>query len=112
MPGMEPSVVTPSQLVPEPSISVSMNLVPVGLTPLVAANKTLLDLTGPDTKFVPGVGPVQSRAALQAQHDMLTTMRDRMHKMFRQGMGLDDMMAAGVSKDYDAAWGSPDVPAV
>jgi len=58
---------------------------------------------------VPGVGPVQTRAALQAQHDMLATMRDRMHKMFRQGMGLDDMMAAGVTKDFDATWGSPDL---
>ena len=76
---------------------------------LVAANKTLLDLTGPDTRFVPGVGPVQTRAALQAQHDMLAAMRDRMHKMFRQGMGLDDMLAAGVTKDYDATWGSPDL---
>jgi len=76
---------------------------------LVAANKTMLDLTGPDTKFVPGVGPVQARAALQAQHDMLATMRDRMHKLFRQGLGLDDMLASGVTKDYDAAWGSPDL---
>jgi cyclase len=76
---------------------------------LVAANKALLDLTGPDTRFVPGVGPVQTRAALQAQHDMLATMRDRMHKMFRQGMGLDDMLAAGFTKDYDATWGSPDL---
>jgi glyoxylase-like metal-dependent hydrolase (beta-lactamase superfamily II) len=76
---------------------------------LIAGNKMLLDLTGPETKFVPGVGPVQPRTALQAQHDMLTTMRDRMHKMFRQGMGLDDMLAAGMTKDYDAVWGSPDL---
>jgi len=76
---------------------------------LVTANKTVLDLTGPETTFVPGVGPVQPRAALQAQHDMLATMRDRMHKLFRQGMGLDEMLAAGVTKDYDAVWGSPDL---
>ncbi len=76
---------------------------------LVTANKTMLDLTGPETRFVPGVGPAQPRAALQAQHDMLATMRDRMHKLFRQGMGLDDMLGAGVTKDYDATWGSPDL---
>jgi glyoxylase-like metal-dependent hydrolase (beta-lactamase superfamily II) len=76
---------------------------------LVAANKTLLDLTNADPRFVPGVGPVQARAALQVQHDMLAAVRDRMHKLFRQGMGLDDMLASGVTKDYDAAWGSPDL---
>jgi|SRR5688500_17995596 cyclase len=69
------------------------------------ANKSLLDLTKPDTRFVPGVGAVQPRAALQAHHDMVQAMRDRMHKMMRQGMGASDMLAAGITKDFDAAWG-------
>ena len=75
---------------------------------MVTANKALLDLTKPDTQFVPGMGAVQPRAGLQAHHDMLSAMKDRMHKMFRQGMGADDMLAAGITKDFDAAWGRPD----
>jgi glyoxylase-like metal-dependent hydrolase (beta-lactamase superfamily II) len=75
---------------------------------MVTANKAMLDLTTPDTRYVPGVGAVQPRAQLQAQHDMLATMRDRLHKAFRQGMGRDDMLAAGFTKDFDEAWGTPD----
>ena len=73
------------------------------------ANKALLDLTKPDTQFVPGTGALQPRAALQAHHDMVQSMRDRMHKMMRQGMGAEDMLAAGITKDFDAAWGKPEL---
>ena len=38
---------------------------------LVTATKTLLDLSNAETRIVPGTGPVQTRADLQAQHDML-----------------------------------------
>jgi len=76
---------------------------------LIAANKTLLDLANADTRIVPGSGPVQSRADLQAQHDMLSTLRDRLAKMMRQGMGADEMLAAGATKEFDSRWGSPNV---
>jgi glyoxylase-like metal-dependent hydrolase (beta-lactamase superfamily II) len=74
---------------------------------MVTATKTLIDLTNADTRIVPGSGPVQTRADLEAQHQMLLTLRDRMGKMMRQGMGAEDMLAAGVTKDYDAKWGDP-----
>jgi hypothetical protein len=75
---------------------------------MVTASKALLDMTRPDTRYVPGIGPVQARAGLQAQLDMLSAMRDGMHKMMRQGMGAEDMLAAGLTKDFDAAWGRPE----
>ncbi len=76
---------------------------------LVNATKTLIDLTNADTRVVPGVGLVQTRADLQAQHDMLATLRERLGKMMRQGMGSDDMIAAGATKDFDEKWGNPDL---
>jgi glyoxylase-like metal-dependent hydrolase (beta-lactamase superfamily II) len=81
---------------------------------LMTATKTLLDLTNADTRIVPGVGPLQTRADLQAQLDMLTTLRDRLPKMMRQGMSAEEMLAAGATKEFDARWGSPDrfVPTV
>ena len=75
---------------------------------MVTASKALLDMTKPDTRFVPGIGAVQPRAGMQAQYDMLSAMRDGMHKMMRQGMGAEDMLAAGLTKDFDAAWGRPE----
>jgi cyclase len=73
---------------------------------MVTATKTLLDLSNANTRIVPGTGPVQTRADVQAQYDMLVAMRDRLSKMMKQGMGVDDMIAAGVSKDFDARWGN------
>jgi len=74
---------------------------------LVTATKTLLDLAKPDTRIVPGEGPVQTRADLQAQYDMLSASRDAFVKMMRQGMSADDMLAAGATKAFDAKWGDP-----
>ncbi len=54
-----------------------------------------------------GTGPVQTRADLQAQFDMLTTLRERFAKMMRQGMGANDMLAAGATKEFDEKWGDP-----
>lgn len=74
---------------------------------LVTATKTLLDLTNTDTRIVPGMGPVQTRADLQAQFDMLSAMRERLPKMMRQGMGPEDMLKAAATKEFDAKWGDP-----
>jgi glyoxylase-like metal-dependent hydrolase (beta-lactamase superfamily II) len=74
---------------------------------MVAATKTLLDMANGDTKVVPGSGPLQTRADLEAQHQMLLTARDRISKMMRQGLGAEDMLAAGITKEFDARWGDP-----
>jgi glyoxylase-like metal-dependent hydrolase (beta-lactamase superfamily II) len=74
---------------------------------LANATKTLVDVSNAETRVVPGAGPLQTRADLQAQHEMLTAMRDRLAKMMRQGMGTEDMLASGVTREFDAKWGDP-----
>jgi cyclase len=74
---------------------------------MATATKTLLDLSNAETRVIPGSGPVQTRADLQAQYEMLNAMRDRFAKMMRQGMSANDMLAAGATKDFDATWGDP-----
>jgi glyoxylase-like metal-dependent hydrolase (beta-lactamase superfamily II) len=74
---------------------------------LATATKTLLDMTNAETKVVAGSGPLRTRADVEAQHQMLLTARDRIGKMMRQGLGADDMLAAGVTKEFDATWGDP-----
>ena len=76
---------------------------------LQAAMKTLLSVANPQTRIVPGEGPVQTRADLQAQYDMLSASRDAFVKMMRQGMSADEMLAAGSTKAFDAKWGNPDL---
>jgi len=74
---------------------------------LLTATKTLLDLSNAQTRVIPATGPVQTRADLQAQFDMLTTLRERFAKMMRQGMSANDMLAAGATKEFDEKWGDP-----
>ena len=76
---------------------------------MLAANKTLLALANAETRIVPGTGPIQTRADLQAQHDMLAAMMDRLPKMMKQGFGPDDILAAAPTKEFDARWGNPDL---
>lgn len=73
----------------------------------LSATKTLVELANAATRVVPGVGPLQTRADLQAQHDMLATMRDRLAKMMKQGMSSEDMIAAGATSEFDEKWGNP-----
>jgi glyoxylase-like metal-dependent hydrolase (beta-lactamase superfamily II) len=75
---------------------------------LMNASKTLLDLTNDQTKIIPGIGAVQTRADLKTQHEMLVTLRERLHQMMRKGMGAEDMLAAGATKEFDARCGDPE----
>jgi cyclase len=76
---------------------------------LMTATKTLLDLANDQTRVIPGTGPVQTRADLKVQHEMLTTLRERLHQMMRKGMGANDMLAAGATKEFDARCGDPEL---
>jgi len=71
--------------------------------------RDLLKVAKEDTRIVPGSGPVQTRADLQAESDMANAMRDRLVKLMRQGMGPSDMIAAAPSKEFDAKWGNPEL---
>lgn len=73
------------------------------------AMQALLKIANAETKIIPGTGPVQTRADLQAQADMLTAMRERLVKLIRQGMGPQDMIAAKPTQDFDAKWGNPEL---
>jgi glyoxylase-like metal-dependent hydrolase (beta-lactamase superfamily II) len=73
----------------------------------VAATRRLLELADRETRIVPGVGPLQTHDDLQAQYDMLATMRDRIAKMMRQGMSADEMIAEGATREFDERWGDP-----
>jgi cyclase len=62
----------------------------------------LAGLAGPNTKIVPGHGPVVGRAEIIAQHDMILAVRDRIAPMVAQGKTLDEVLASNPTADYDA----------
>jgi cyclase len=74
---------------------------------LVNATQTLLNLANDQTKIVPGTGPVLTRADVQAEHDMLVTMKRRLSEALAQGMSVQDMLNAALTRDFDTKWGDP-----
>jgi glyoxylase-like metal-dependent hydrolase (beta-lactamase superfamily II) len=71
---------------------------------LADATKKLIALCDADTLVVPDVGPVQRRANLEAQKEMLETVRQRIEAIALQGRGVQDMIAEGVTKEFDARY--------
>lgn len=62
----------------------------------VDALAALLRLGDADTRYVPSFGPVIGRADVQAEHDLMLAIFDRMVVNLRLGQTADDMLKAGV----------------
>jgi cyclase len=71
------------------------------------ATQKLLDLCNDQTRIIPGSGPVQTRADLKTEHDMLATLQEKVWGLMRKGMTASEILAAGASADFDAKWGEP-----
>jgi glyoxylase-like metal-dependent hydrolase (beta-lactamase superfamily II) len=71
---------------------------------LADATKKLLAMCDADTLIVPDEGPVQRRADLEAQRMMLETVRERIEAIALQGRGVQDMIAEGITKEFDARY--------
>ena len=76
---------------------------------MVNSQRTLLQLINMDTHIIPGTGPVQTKADLQALNEMCNTLRDRLVKLMKQGMGPKEMIAAKPTKEFDEKWGDPEL---
>jgi cyclase len=62
----------------------------------------VIGLAGPNTKIVPGHGPVVGRAEVMANRDMILAVRDRVAKLIAEGKTQDEVLAANPTSDYDA----------
>jgi len=76
---------------------------------MIDATAALMKIADAKTRIVPGAGPLQTRDDLKAEHDMLTTVKERVQTMLRQGKGLDDVVPEAPTKEFDAKWGKPDL---
>ncbi len=72
---------------------------------MIAGTARGLNLADADTKIVPGHGPVGDKAALAKHHEMLVTVRERVHTLKAAGKSKDDAVAAKPTADLDSAWG-------
>src|SRR5688572_28135002 len=104
---------------PGPNILMAGDVVSVGSYPILDysthgwiggmanASRDLLQIVNDQTRIIPGTGPIQTRADLQAQNDMINAVRTRLVGMIRLGYGAKDMLAAAPTKEFDARWGDP-----
>ena len=56
---------------------------------------------GPDTKVIPGHGPITDRNGVMAHRDMIVALRDRVAKLVAQGKTTEEAVAAKLTADYD-----------
>jgi len=74
---------------------------------VVEASQVLLSMSDAQTRLVAADGAVQSRADLQAQLDMARATRERIAEAMKRGFSVDDMLAQGLTREFDPAWGDP-----
>jgi glyoxylase-like metal-dependent hydrolase (beta-lactamase superfamily II) len=67
----------------------------------------LLAKSDSETRFVPSYGPVVGRAEVQAEHDMLLELFNRMVERVRLGESAEDMLAAGILEGLGRTFADP-----
>jgi len=72
---------------------------------MVSAASKLLKVVDNNTKIVPGHGPVTNKAGLQAFHDMLEGIHQKVEPMVKKGMTENEVVAAKPTAAFDAKWG-------
>jgi len=73
---------------------------------MIAAANRALEMSNAGTRFIPGHGPVATRADLVRYRDMLVTVRRRVQPLVVQGRTLRQVLAAKPLADLDAQWGN------
>jgi glyoxylase-like metal-dependent hydrolase (beta-lactamase superfamily II) len=72
---------------------------------MIRATERNLSVVTDKTIVIPGHGPVGNKAALAEFRDMLTTIRNNVAVLKKQGKSLDETIAARPTASYDANWG-------
>ena len=74
------------------------------LAGMVRAIQEVLDHANEATLFIPGHGPLGTRSDLEAYHEMLRTVLERVGPMVEMGMTREEVVAEKPTRDLDEAW--------
>ena len=69
---------------------------------MIAGLGQVVALAGPNTKIIPGHGPIVDRNAVMAHRDMILGVRAQVAKLIQQGKSADEVVAAHPTADFDA----------
>ena len=67
----------------------------------------LIGSAGPETKIIPGHGPIVNRSAVVKHRDMILAIRDRVAPLVQQGKTLEEVIASKPTADFDAMLQQP-----
>ena len=65
-----------------------------------------LSLAGPNTKIIPGHGPLSTRDEMQVFRDTIADMHARVVALVEQGKSLEEIIELNPLAEFDAAWGN------
>lgn len=71
----------------------------------IRAHETVLATVDDDTRIIRGHGPLGNKAELQAYHDMLVTVRDRVARLVKAGKTQEQVFAARPTKEFEEKYG-------
>ncbi len=71
---------------------------------IVASYEMLLEISNPDTVFLPGHGVPSSQDDIREQLDMLYTIHDRVQAGINGGLSLGRIQSDNPTAEYDARW--------
>jgi glyoxylase-like metal-dependent hydrolase (beta-lactamase superfamily II) len=72
---------------------------------LIRAHEQVLPTVDDNTKIIRGHGPLGNKAELQAYHDMLVVVRDRVAKLVKAGKSQTDVVAARPTREFEEKYG-------
>jgi glyoxylase-like metal-dependent hydrolase (beta-lactamase superfamily II) len=72
---------------------------------LIRGHAKVLATVDDETKIIRGHGPLGNKAELQAYHDMLVVVRDRVAKLVKAGKSQEDVLAARPTKEFEEKYG-------
>lgn len=65
----------------------------------------VIAMAGPNTKIIPGHGPLSDKAALAKYRNMLAVIGKRVSEAVASGKALEELYAASPTAEFDAGWG-------
>lgn len=80
------------------------------LSGMIAGTKRMIEVAGPETRIIPGHGPLIDREQLKTYHEMLATVHQRLSERIELGQTLEEIQAAAITAEFDEQWGGGFIP--
>jgi cyclase len=76
---------------------------------MMSGLKILISKADAQTRIVPGLGPLRTRADLEAQLDLCFTVLARISESYYKGQTWQQLLESRPTRDFDGQWGNPDL---